>query len=114
MRRVFPVVVLSFVVAVGLVAMVLQPSSLPALAASSSDEAPASIPLAASVESRPVLLGAGYRADDDPAPVGDPSAVDPNAVDPSAPAVAPSGSPAAETAAAIGAELPYPRTREKS
>ncbi len=92
MRRVFPVVVLSFVVAVGLVAMVLQPSSLPALAASPSDEAPATIPLAASVESRPVLLGASYRADDTPL---DSTPV----VDPSAPAAAPSGSPAAETVA---------------
>lgn len=96
MRRVFPVVVLSFVVAVGLIAMVLQPSSLPALAASPADEPAAAIPLTSSVESRPVLLSDGYRSEDVPAPVTAPSADTtpmPSAAETLAPTPAPSASP---------------------
>lgn len=94
MRRVFPVVVLSFVVAVGLIAMVLQPSSLPALAASAADEPAADIPLTSSIESRPVLLSAAYRSEDVPAPVAAPSA-DATPTSPAAETVAPAPAPSA-------------------
>lgn len=84
MRRVFPVVALTSAIAVGLIAMVLQPSTPLAQAV---DETP----VRAVVESQPVLLSASYRVTaEDPAVAADSTA---------AASVGPSTSPAPEPSA---------------
>ncbi len=93
MRRVFPVVALASVVLIGLVAMLLQPSTLLSPSADPATVAVGEIPLRANIESQPVLLSRTYR--DDAAPSTTPAAnptTDPTP-ETAVPAPAPTASP---------------------